>query len=309
MENDLKTTQVLAASITKAASLQTAYTIRFLADHELMHDAYRAYAYFRWVDDWIDQDTRKKDERMAFVDRQNALIRDLTNGLQPRDVCNEEQLLVELIQNERGNPQRSGLRSYINNMMAVMAFDAGRRGRLISHNELDAYARNLAVAVTEAMHYFIGHGCSSPRTEDRYLAVTGAHITHMLRDTMEDNAAGYFNIPQEFLTANKISPHDTKSEPYRAWVRSRVQLARDYFRSGRRYMAQVENFRCRIAGYTYIARFEAVLDSIERDDYYLRSQYKECKTLVTGARMGWSTLWSAINEKPQQPRSGAFTIR
>ena len=308
MENEFKTTQVLAASITRAASLQTAYTIRFLADHELMHDAYQAYAYFRWVDDWIDQEARQKGERMTFVDRQNALIRDLTHGIQPQTACPEEQLLVELIQNEKGNPQRGGLRSYIHNMMAVMTFDAERRGRLISHNELDTYARTLAVAVTEAMHYFIGHCCSSPHTEDRYLAVTGAHITHMLRDTLDDNAAGYFNIPQEFLTANSISPFDVKSDAYRAWVRSRVRLARDYFKSGRQYMAQVENFRCRLAGYTYIARFEAVLDSIERDEYYLRAQYKECKTLVAGVRMGWSTLWSAINEKPQQPRSGAITI-
>jgi phytoene/squalene synthetase len=246
---------------------------------------------------------------MAFVDRQTALIHDLTHGLQPQTACPEEQMLVDLIQNEPGgNPQRGGLRSYIHNMMAVMAFDAERRGRLISHNELDAYARTLAVAVTEAMHYFIGHCCSSPRTEDRYLAVTGAHITHMLRDTLDDNAAGYFNIPQEYLKANNISPLDVKSDPYRAWVRSRVQLARDYFKSGRRYMAQVENFRCRLAGYTYIARFEAVLDSIERDDYYLRAQYKECKTLIAGIRMGRSTLWSAINEKTRQTQSGALTI-
>jgi hypothetical protein len=74
MEKHLETTQELATSITKAASLQTAYTIRFLADRELMHDAYRAYAYFRWVDDWIDQGTRQKNDGVAFVDRQKPLI-------------------------------------------------------------------------------------------------------------------------------------------------------------------------------------------------------------------------------------------
>jgi hypothetical protein len=309
MDTELKTTQELAASITRAASLQTAFTIQFLADRELMHDAYRAYAYFRWLDDWIDEETRQKNERMAFVDRQNALIRTLMQGLQPQILYQEEQLLVDLIDNDRGLPQRSGLRSYIHNMLEVMAFDAERRGRLISHNELDAYARTLAVAITEALHYFIGHNCSSPRSEDRYLAVTGAHITHMLRDTLDDIAAGYFNIPREFLSANKISPFDVESEPYRTWVRSRVQLARDYFKAGRSYMAKVENIRCRLAGYAYIARFEAVLDSIERDNYHLRAQYKECKTLVAGAQMGWSTLKSAFSGKPQPAKSGALTIR
>ena len=43
-----------ASSITKAASKQTYYTIRFLVDRERVDDAYRAYGYFRWVDDVLD---------------------------------------------------------------------------------------------------------------------------------------------------------------------------------------------------------------------------------------------------------------
>jgi hypothetical protein len=47
----------LASSITKAGSYQTYYTIRFLVDRERVDDAYRAYAYFRWVDDVLDADS------------------------------------------------------------------------------------------------------------------------------------------------------------------------------------------------------------------------------------------------------------
>ncbi len=147
------------------------------------------------------------------------------------------------------------------------------------------------------MHYFIGHNCHSPCGEARYLAVTGAHITHMLRDTLEDNAAGYFNIPAEYLKAHHISPLEVGSDPYRNWVKSRVQLARSYFKSGRDYMAQVENVRCRLAGYAYMARFETVLGLIEQDNYLLRARYPECKTLNAAAQMCWSTLSSALNEK------------
>ena len=46
--------QTLAAAITKAASTQTYYTFRLLGDRERVEDAYRAYAYFRWVDDTLD---------------------------------------------------------------------------------------------------------------------------------------------------------------------------------------------------------------------------------------------------------------
>jgi phytoene/squalene synthetase len=309
MEKNSNSTNELAISITRAASLQTAYTIRLLADRELINDAYRAYAYFRWVDDRIDQESMGTSDRLAFVDRQNDLIRDFTRGIQPQNMTVEEQMLAELMLRDAGNPERSGLRSYIHNMMAVMAFDAGRRGRLISRGELNTYAHTLSVAVTDAMHYFIGHNSCPPEGDDRYLAVTGAHITHMLRDTLEDNAAGYFNIPEEYLKASRISPLDVASGPYRDWVKSRVQLARSYFKAGRDYMSRVQCLRCRLAGYAYTARFEAVLDSIERDGYLLRTHYTECKTLSAGLRMGWSTLCSALNERTPQPKSGALTVR
>jgi phytoene/squalene synthetase len=218
-------------------------------------------------------------------------------------------MLADLIHRDAGANERSGLRSYIHNMMAVMAFDAERKGRLISKSELTTYAHTLAVAVTEALHYFIGHNCHSPSGEARYLAVTGAHITHMLRDTLEDNAAGYFNIPAEYLEARHISPTDVSSAPYRDWVRGRVRLARAYFKAGRENMARVESLRCRLAGYAYIARFEVVLDLIERDDYLLRPDYHERKSLASGAGMSWSTLRSALNEKAPQAKTGALITR
>jgi hypothetical protein len=53
----------LAPTITKAASQQTYYTIRFLADRDKIADAYRAYAYFRWVDDALDAESSSSHER------------------------------------------------------------------------------------------------------------------------------------------------------------------------------------------------------------------------------------------------------
>ncbi|MGP2478123.1 hypothetical protein, partial [Listeria monocytogenes] len=66
-----------------------------------------------------------------------------------------------------------------------MAFDADRKGRIITQRELSQYTKHLAVAVTEALHYFIGHDQPPPPSAERYLAVTAAHIVHMLRDTYE----------------------------------------------------------------------------------------------------------------------------
>ena len=288
MEKENTSTQTLAAAITHAASKQTYYTIRLLVDRERRPGAYTAYAYFRWVDDLLDQGNSQKTRRSAFVERQKELIDRCYRGDWPRNISTEEQLLVDLIRGD--GEENSGLQAYISNMMAVMAFDAERKGRLISEEELGEYSRWLATAVTEAMHYFIGHNCVAPRSGERYLAVTAAHITHMLRDTLEDTAMGYFNIPGEFLKLHCIDPRDVDSAPYRMWVQNRVNLARAYFAAGRSYLAQVGNPRCRLTGYAYTARFERVLAAIEKDGYRLRSSYPECKSLPAGMKMGWTAL-------------------
>ena len=243
----------LAPTITKSASKQTYYTIRFLVDPDRMVDAYRAYAYFRWVDDSLDAETGTRPERIAFVERQKILLERCYLGESPQNVSMEERMLVGLILHDQ--KQNSGLQIYLRNMMQVMAFDAERRDRLISASELNAYTRLLSSAVTEAMHYFIGHSCYSPHNEARYLAVAGAHIVHMLRDTFDDIRAGYYNIPCEVLDVNHISLEDVHSDAYRAWVKDRVQMARAYFKAGRKYLSQVENPRCRLAGFAYLARF------------------------------------------------------
>lgn len=139
--------------------------------------------------------------------------------------------------------------------MAVMAFDTDRLGRRITGDELSRYSQRLAVGVTEAMHHSIGHDRPAPRRcRDRYQAVMGAHITHTLRDMIDDVRMGYYNIPSAHPAANNLAAHVFDSLPYRSWVRERVQLARDCFAAGSRYAAAVPCRRCRFAGFAYMSR-------------------------------------------------------
>jgi phytoene/squalene synthetase len=293
-----------ASSITKAASKQTYYTIRFLADRDRVEDAYRAYGYFRWVDDTLDRRQppgcrNEGAKRIAFLERQKSLLEECVRGGSFLDTTIEERMLVALAQ--KREEKTSGLHSYLDNMMQVMDFDTRRRGRLISQIELNEYTCWLATAVTEAIHYFIGHDGYSPCDETRYRAVSAAHITHMLRDTFEDVQVGYYNIPHEVLAANHIGPLDVQTDAYRAWVKSRVELARDFFRAGKAYFARVENPRCRLASFAYIARFEWLLDTIEREGYRLRPQYAERKSARIGLRIAWLTLSSMMNRRGAHP--------
>lgn len=281
----------LASATTRAASKQTYYTIRFLVDRPLVEDAYRAYAYFRWVDDVVDAvastgacgDTERL-VRARFLDRQKYLLDACLRGEEQPIADPHEALLVELVRHaDRIDPR---LDAYLRHMMLVMEFDGGRRGRLVSQQQLDEYTRWLAVAVTEAMSYFIGSGADSPHDETRYSAVSGAHIVHMLRDTYADVQAGYFNVPREVLEASSIGPADVRCDAYRAWVSDRVRLARAYLNVGKDYFARVQSRRHRLAGIAYIARFEWLIETLEREDFRLRPEYAERRSLAIGLRMG-----------------------
>src|SRR6476620_3269232 len=101
----------LASSMTYEASKQTYYTIRFLADRDRIDDAYRAYGYFRWVDDALDAESGSALERMAFLERQKSLLEKCYQGRAPQDANIHEKMLVELVQNDQ--EKNSGLQLYL----------------------------------------------------------------------------------------------------------------------------------------------------------------------------------------------------
>ena len=292
MHTTTEPSAALAAKITSDASKQTYYTIRTLVPRQHRDDAFRAYAYFRWVDDRIDGDELTPKERLDFVEDQKELLAQCFENRPPRALLSEEWLLVDLTQGLLG--QEPGLRIYLQDMMTLMDFDARRRGRRISRHEFKWYSRRLATAVTEAVYTFIGGGCGAPRTMERYLASDGAHIAHILRDLYDDLDAGYINIPSEVYEGETIDLETVQSERIRQWVQEQVKTARAYFAEGAAYLASIPNPRCRMAGAWYAARFEGVLDAIERDDFSLRRDYSDCKGYRTLLRMAWSGLRAAV---------------
>jgi phytoene/squalene synthetase len=277
----------LAGRITRAASRQTYYTVRLLVDPPRRRDAMRAYAYFRWVDDVLDGCAAQHGwafgagvpDRLHFLERQQALLDRCIAGDPPSHATAHESMLVELL---RGADLDSwGLEAYLRQMMRVMQFDVGRRGRLVSQEELEAYSAWLATAVIGAMQYFIGGERNAPADPASYRAVIGAHTLHMLRDTADDIAAGYFNVPRELLEHHGIGPADTSSRPYRQWVASRVHQASADLEAGSAYFAHVPNLRHRLAGLAYISRFRWLPATIARDGFIVRSRYDDRRRIGT----------------------------
>ncbi len=281
----------LSRSITWASSKQSYYTARLLVDKELVADFYRAYAYFRWADDIVDapapdgDSPQSEDRRIAFVKRQRELVDRLYQRERPNELTQEEQILADLVSHDQ--EVNSGLQSFIRNMLSIIEFDAKRKGGLVSQHKLDWYTAQVAKSVTDGIQYFVGHGHPYPDEDGRYAAARGAHITHLLRDTRADMADGFFNIPAEYLQVNGICPEDVANPSYQAWVRERVEQARQYFREGKRYLDKLDVLRCKIAGYWYCARFEHVLKVIEQDDYHLRLEYDAGKNLFVWIKIAW----------------------
>jgi phytoene/squalene synthetase len=279
----LNNSAALAHSITWKGSKQSYLTARLLVDRNLVDDCLRGYAYFRWADDMIDLSLKFTSDRTKFISRQKMLIESFYRGEKPTDLCPEEEMLADLIAHDRG--PAGGLRSFIENFMAVIEFDANRAGRQVSRQELATYTNWLATAVMDGIQYFIGNGHAYPSTPERTLAVTGAHLVHMLRDTLEDLPAGFVNIPSEEILAGGICLEDIESESFRRWVRGEAQRARACFQSGKRYIDSLDVLRCKLAGVWYCARFEWYLDAFERDGFRLRKSYPERQGLKVWMEM------------------------
>jgi len=77
-------------------------------------------------------------------------------------------------------------------------------------------------------------------------------------------------------------------------VKRRVELARDYFKAGKNYLAQVKSLRCRLAGYAYIEHFEGVLSSIEQDGYLIKPAYPQRERLPATMSMLQSALTHSL---------------
>lgn len=261
----------LARQITSSSSKQADFVASLIVDRHLVDDFYRAYAYFRWADDVVDDQCRSADERNAFIKRQKKLVDKIYQGEKTGEIVAQEQMLADLI--GENIDKNDLLRSYIHNVLSTLEFDAQRAGRLITEQELIRYSDYIGKGVTDLLIYSIGNNYDYPVNEKRYLSVKGAHITHMLRDYVEDVQSGYINIQKEYLEAHRIDPKNVRGQEFRDWVKMRVELAREYFQEGRKFIDNVDVLAYKIMAYCYCMRFETVLDTIEKDKYILREEY------------------------------------
>ena len=284
--------QELASSIVKNSSKHTYYTISLLADKNLVSSCFMAYAYFRWVDDVVDDSNKTPSEIISFITRQRDLIDLFYNGGKPDTISEKEMMLFHIINEDK--EEDSFLQSYIRNFFAIIEFDSTRRNKIISEEKFAWYSQTLGKAVTDCIFYFIGNNYNYPESKRRYLAAEGAHITHMLRDYIDDISNNYFNIAKEFLDRYNIKPDSIDTQVFQQWVKDRVILARFYFKEGKKYINKLRCLRTKIAAHWYCIRFEVILDKIEKDRFLLCRKYNAHKRPSILLKMAWTAFKVSI---------------
>lgn len=288
-----------AEKITRDASVQTYWTVKLLFDRERRGDAYRAYAYFRALDDEIDIRRKTSASRRTYILRQRGVIDAAYAGTSVHSLTREEKFITEVISHNRDRNSRLG--SFIDNFFAIIAFDAERKGTYVSRQRLLWYRKTLSRAVTDGIAYFVNGGSAYPPHPAQYAGAEAAHITHMLRDLYEDAADGYYNIPLDFCRTHGITPRDIISTPVRDWVYSEVARARRLFADSHTYIDTLSHLRGKIAAAWYCARFESLLTTIENDGYILRPHYirvHSTRKYLTMAGLALSTFIRHIARKP-----------
>lgn len=284
----------LAKSITWTASRQAYLTARLFVDRDKVDDFYLAFAYFRWLDDAVDDPSVNQETRLTLIKRQVELVAKLFQGDSPTAPTPEEDMVVQFVQHGRGTSER--LKPFVDNMLSTIKFDAKRRGRLISEAELDEYCVRLAASVVDGLQYFIGSKHQYAESEDRLTAATAAQITHLLRDTFQDLNDGIINIPREYIEENDLDPKNVSSPLYRDWVKQRVELANTYFDEGKRYFDNNAVLRLKMAGLWYCTRFESVLRSIEKNNYLIREDYRERRSINVWLKFGWVGVVATVQQ-------------
>ena len=285
-----------ASSITKAASKQTYFTIRFLVDRDRVEDAYRAYGYFRWVDDLLDADSGSESERRAFLERQKSLLEQSYRGDFPRD-CEivQEKMLVDLVRHDQEEEQWPAI--------LPAQHDAGHGIRCPAPRQVDLAGR------TERVHALAGDRSDrSPALfhramvilhlmdETRYLAVSAAHITHMLRDTYDDLLAGYFNIPREVLEANHIDAAGCQFQSLsRLGEKSGIAGSGLFLRLAKVISRVSKTCAAAWLALPILPASNGYWTRLKVEGYALRPLYNERKSIGTGLRMSWLTLSSMLN--------------
>jgi len=181
------------------------------------------YAYFRWFDDIVDSLRLHPEESRFIINRQKRFLSELYSEEPPEEISTEELFLAHLVRFDR--TQGKNLRQDLENLVGSMEFDADRRGKVISSQELEQYIDdnvipyvNIASSILNVKDF--------PKQDLIEIARAG-FVVNYLYDLREDLTLGYINISSEEIEQYEIYLENPDSREVQSWIRDKMNSLRD----------------------------------------------------------------------------------
>lgn len=184
------------------------------------------FAYVKVIDNVVDVEP-DAEKALAYLSRQRRLLEACYGGAAPAagelpapDRFGHQFFLQDA---RAGGP----LRSCFEEVFAVMEFDVRRRGRVLSHEELDAH---LVATGEPGIRFLTTFMAPEVELPPAYLALASrAYLwADSLLDLEEDLADGLINVPAEAIERFQLTPAaDDRGLPL--WVAEQAGRAMGYF--------------------------------------------------------------------------------
>ncbi len=233
---------------TKEHHSLTYYLARLFGNRENIKYFFLFYSYLRIVDDLIDDQSKDNQEKIKYLDDQQAV---LTEKVEDETDDLEKNIIREIIRFDRNY---SGfLTKRILDMFEIFRFDINRLGKYVSRDELFRYYHLESEVSLLTILFFIIPSSKIKIYETVKIGVL-SKVIHTIRDLDEDLSEGVINIPLEYKD---------KSNEYIEWIKTEIPK---WIYSGRKGILQVNNMKyaivCVVNYNRYLSEFYSAIDKV-----------------------------------------------
>ena len=229
-----------------------------------------AYAYFRWLDDYVDQVNIPSELVKDIVDRQIFLATHWYSG-EPLVATTSQEENLHLIIQQDSNQWGNSLRPMIFDFMGAIKWDTERRYRMPVKRDLQSYSLKLGRGYSSGLLFGLGIDPENKKYVGfRDNCGIGAHLVHILRDFIIDINIGYINVDLEswnLLHLKNADLDNTKLLQRRLlpWAKTVIVNARYYFSIGLKNLLASRNVKIQLVFGLMCLRYLLTLEKTKRE--------------------------------------------
>lgn len=263
-----------AEKVTQENRPETLFFLRYLWNREEVSIFTLIYAYFRWLDDYVDLSPIHRKDKIRFVDQQWAFWRKQYRYKYNTEVSSSiySSILrwIVIYDLER----HCVLHKQINRLFNAIMYDAKRQYNLEPEDALIRYSFDIGGAYTTILRILSKadaiSGYEAKSTENAGFA---SHQIHILRDFWSDIKLGFFNISKQDVDSYRFSLDQTCDSEIRPWVCKVVDRAQNAFDTGISAINSIHSLKCKFLLLFSLSPYLSIMESIIKNNYDLRCRY------------------------------------